>query len=130
MCPTQRKAMQDAADAEASIFTEAVADSTSSSATFLPVADELSASTPYRQPLQPVNHWNDPPLANPPSQGDMTSTQQAEMSIEQLLAATAGYDNATGLSKSLDEWSDTGFANMMVDDELMTMWMAAPTGFG
>ncbi|KAJ7497502.1 fungal-specific transcription factor domain-containing protein [Mycena latifolia] len=128
MCPTKRKAVEEAqaAAAEKSIFTEAIAntpDTSATSSTLYTVADELS-----------MDLWNGMHLPNHPpsqSQSGMTVTQQAEMSIEQLLAATAGYDQATGLTKSAEQWSDTtGLANMMVDDDLMSMWMAAPTGFG
>ncbi|KAJ6587119.1 fungal-specific transcription factor domain-containing protein [Mycena vulgaris] len=142
MCPIKRRAAAErkaaaeaaaAAATEDSVFVEAVtvtdAQRTSANA-YLTVADELSSST--HQLVQPmgINLWDDSHLSNPPH-GNMTSTEQAEMSMEQLLAATAGYDHATGLTKSVDQWSDTtGLANMMVDDDLMSMWMAAPTGFG
>ncbi|KAJ7147901.1 fungal-specific transcription factor domain-containing protein [Mycena crocata] len=76
-----------------------------------------------------------------------------DMSIEQLLAATAGYDNG-GSVDSARQWGDItrldvgdtshghgGSAfdvelDMLVnnpvpmDDEVMSMWMAAPSGFG
>ncbi|KAJ7702988.1 fungal-specific transcription factor domain-containing protein [Mycena rosella] len=122
MCPTKRKTAEEASAAEKSMFTETIASGQAPSTVPLSnnlftVADELSMSL-----------WPNPA---PQSPGNMTSTQQAEMSIEQLLAATAGYDQSTGLTKSVDQWSDTtGLANMMVDDDLMSMWMAAPTNFG
>ncbi|KAJ7496083.1 fungal-specific transcription factor domain-containing protein [Mycena galericulata] len=133
MCPMQRRAMEEAAAQAASVFTnpkpaqEDAATQPFPANSFASVSDELSSYSMPHQP-QSMDVWNDQFLS---TQNNITTTaQQAGLSIEQLLAATAGYDDATGLTKSVDQWSDsTGLANMMVDDDLMSMWMAAPTGF-
>ncbi|KAJ7091185.1 fungal-specific transcription factor domain-containing protein [Mycena epipterygia] len=151
MCPTKRKAIEEGLlpkETETSVFAAIVDDPDTtpntfqgtsantfrtSTNSFFTVADELSPY-PIPHPPQPpgMDIWNDAILAHPPSERNIpTTAQQAEMSIEQLLAATAGYDDATGLTKSADQWSEsTGLANMLVDDALMGMWTAAPTGFG
>ncbi|KAJ7115138.1 fungal-specific transcription factor domain-containing protein [Mycena crocata] len=71
-----------------------------------------------------------------------------DMSIEQLLAATAGYDTGGSIVPA-NQWGDIARVDashahggsefnvenltanpMMMDDEVMSMWMAAPSGFG
>ncbi|KAJ7178398.1 fungal-specific transcription factor domain-containing protein [Mycena crocata] len=138
MCPIQRQLIEEVEQAsQTSVFTDAAppSDTRGTSPIFSTVTDELSHTHPALQTSQPpsMDLWNDVIRTNPASasRSNMSTAQQAEMSIEQLLAATAGYDDATGLTKAADQWSDTtGLANMMVDDDLMSMWMAAPTGFG
>lgn len=117
------------------MFTEPAAaePETSSASTFSAVADELSPHPIHRPSQQPtIGPWNDMLSANPsniPAQN--ITAQQAEMTIEQLLAATADYDSATGLTQTADQLSSTtGLANMMVDEDLMDFWGAAPTTFG
>jgi hypothetical protein len=95
------------------------------------VVDELSAHPIHRPPPQPaVGAWNDMlPLSNPSH--SVITAEQAGMTIEQLLAATAEYDSTTGLAQTADQSSSTtGLANMMVDDDLLSFWGAAPTTFG
>lgn len=123
MCPTKRKAIEEAE--AASMFTALAAESPPDTSTpiFSPIADELSPLPMQSQePAPTMNLWHDMLTT-----GNDITAQQAGMTIEQLLAATADYDNATGLAKSVDHWSDTALANMMVDDDLMSMWSAAPT---
>jgi hypothetical protein len=68
-------------------------------------------------------------LSNPSH--SVITVEQAGMTIEQLLAATAEYDSTTGLAQTADQSSSTtGLANMMVDDDLLSFWGAAPTTFG
>ncbi|KAJ6594114.1 fungal-specific transcription factor domain-containing protein [Mycena capillaripes] len=126
MCPIKRKAIEEAE--AASMFTALAADTSQdiTAAMFSPIADELSPLPMQPQGPEPtMNLWHDML-----STGNDITAQQAGMTIEQLLAATADYDNATGLAKSVDHWSDTALANMMVDDDLMSMWSAAPATFG
>ncbi|KAF8210525.1 fungal-specific transcription factor domain-containing protein [Mycena galopus ATCC 62051] len=137
MCPFKRKAMQEAMEQEkareamfpSSADTPQLSDTTSTIYSMSPIADESSPhSMPpeSHQPPPTMDLWSD--LA--PSNNPITA-EQAGMSIEQLLAATAEYDNATGLAKSVDHWSDTtGLANMLIDDNLMSMWGDAPNHFG
>jgi hypothetical protein len=92
------------------------------------VGDELSPHPIHQQsdPQPTMDLWNDHVI--PINPNNSMTMQQVEMTIEQLLVATADYDNATGLAKSVDHWSDTtALANMMVDDDLMSMWGAAPS---
>ncbi|KAJ7680543.1 fungal-specific transcription factor domain-containing protein [Mycena polygramma] len=123
MCPSKRKILE---ETETSMFTGVTSDAVQniSATVYSPVTDELSPHPMHSQ--QPtMDLWHDMPPMNP---GTNITAQQT---IEQLLAATADYDNATGLAKSVDHWSDTtGLANMMVDDELMNMWNSAPVSFG
>ncbi|KAJ7217845.1 fungal-specific transcription factor domain-containing protein [Mycena pura] len=134
MCPMKRKALEEAA--AASVFTGGAtnSDQDASANTFLPVSDELSPHTTQQQQMPLVTDiWGGTLLSNPAAEGSTgaVTAQQAELSMEQLLAATAMYDDATGLARSIDQWSDTtALANMMVDDDLMSMWVAAPTGLG
>jgi hypothetical protein len=131
MCPMQKKAMEEARAKEISMFTAEPKNtpqiSDTSSTVFSPILDELSPLPRQSQQPQPtMDLWSGMPLSSDP-----ITAEQAGMSIEQLLAATAEYDNATGLAQSVDHWSDTtGLANMMVDDALVSMWGAAPATFG
>ncbi|KAJ6499081.1 fungal-specific transcription factor domain-containing protein [Mycena sanguinolenta] len=139
MCPMKRKAIEEARAKEASIFTEApvAVDPVQPSDTSIgPIVDELSMHPTMPMPMQheasfpppTMELWSERVVI--PSTVPIT-TEEAGMSIEQLLAATAEYDNATGLAKSIDHWSDTtGLANMMVDDAFMSMWGDAPNHFG
>jgi hypothetical protein len=57
----------------------------------------------YPQSFEPVDeHWSSPPAS------DQTPGPRPGMSVEQMLA-------------------DAGTLNTILDDELMSMWMAAPT---
>ncbi|KAJ7772566.1 fungal-specific transcription factor domain-containing protein [Mycena maculata] len=143
MCPMARKALEESQAAgavaqETSIFTDpAPAEEGTTfpgnlNPFFATVADELSSYS-MQQQLPSMDIWNDPP-SNPHSsnqaQGNPTAAQRAEMTIDQLIASAAVYDDATGLAKSMDQWSSsTGLASMMVDDDLMSLWTSAPTGF-
>ncbi|KAJ7647153.1 fungal-specific transcription factor domain-containing protein [Roridomyces roridus] len=139
MCPTMRRALEEPPVEESSIFAPTPTTSSEEASppteptppeihrptvnSFATVADELSA---YPMPAAMV--WNDPVTQ---TAATANNTQPGHVFIEQMLAATAGYDDVTGLTKSADQWSNsTGLANMMVDDDLMSMWLAAPNGFG
>ncbi|KAJ7114542.1 hypothetical protein C8R43DRAFT_1138356 [Mycena crocata] len=81
--------------------------------------------------------------------GTAPAVPQDDITLEQILAATAGYDradmnmvdmSALWLGNSPGNWDSVGFqnhagtgyanANMMpVDDEMMALWMVAPTNF-
>ncbi|KAJ7072125.1 fungal-specific transcription factor domain-containing protein [Mycena amicta] len=130
MCPTKRIAVAEVQNTEASIFTINAGEGNS----FVPVADELSAppTQPPSQQTLPMDLWSDALLSNPAMQASSAAmAQQAEVSMEQLLAATAMYDNSTGLTRSLGQWSDsTALANMMADEELMSMWSSLPGATG
>ncbi|KAF7369194.1 Zn(2)-C6 fungal-type domain-containing protein [Mycena venus] len=152
--PTKETVIQETEEAGASVFTGAVPQETSSSgpAAFSTVADELSphpihASSSSSSPQPNMGLWNDVGVLAPTASSNNTNNsssnnftaqtqniitaQQAGMSIEQLLAATADYDSSTGLTQTAEQWSGTtGLANMMVDDDLMSFWGAVPTTFG
>ncbi|KAJ6596639.1 fungal-specific transcription factor domain-containing protein [Mycena sp. CBHHK59/15] len=132
MCPTKIKAVVEPEPTEISVFTEA-AGLSSTPGNFFAVADELSPHRTHQRTQSSIpvsnNHWNGRPPSNAPSHTSV-AVGQPEISIEQLLEATSGYDVAGG-SITGDHWNDsTGLANMMVDDDLMSMWMAAPTDWG
>ncbi|KAJ7188000.1 fungal-specific transcription factor domain-containing protein [Mycena filopes] len=144
MCPLQRKMREESEasrkaleeESEASMFTQTPADSGTSpeTALFGPMAHEQPSQPLNPIPQQSMNLWSDMFMANlggNDSTSHTSATQTAEVTMEQLLAATAVYDNATGLAKSVDQWSDTtGLASMMVDDDFARMWADAPTTFG
>ncbi|KAJ7079144.1 fungal-specific transcription factor domain-containing protein [Mycena belliarum] len=124
MCTTKRKALEEAQAAGKSLFTKAAEvplEKSATISTLSTVSEELSVNA--LSDMMPLHNLSQ-------NKNGMTATQQAEVSIEELLAATAGYDHATGLTKAAGYWSDTGFANMMVDNDLMSVWELAPTGFG
>ncbi|KAJ7268767.1 fungal-specific transcription factor domain-containing protein [Mycena haematopus] len=135
MCPLKRKAIEEARAKEVSIFTPEtvdtpqISDTSSTGYSVSPMVDELSLPSmqfELHHPPPTMDLWSE----RLPS-SDPVTTEQAGMSIEQLLAATAEYDNATGLAKSLDHWSDTtGLASMMADDSFMSVWGDAPNHFG
>jgi hypothetical protein len=68
--------------------------------------------------------WNDTDPSLP-----LGNDSTAAGYLEQLLADTAQFDTAPG--PATDAWNDTsGVANSLaLDDELMSLWMAAPTDF-
>ncbi|KAJ7045760.1 fungal-specific transcription factor domain-containing protein [Mycena alexandri] len=130
MCPLARKALEEVD--EASMFTQEPVNAPEPTPEFQfgHVADELS-SQPDTTSRPAMNLWADMFPSNSNNTSQMTTEQTAGMTMEQLLAATAVYDNVTGLAQSADQWSGTtALANMMVDDDLMSMWAAAPTTFG
>jgi hypothetical protein len=78
-----------------------------------------------------VGAWNATLSSSFSPSHSIITAEQAGMTIEQLLAATAEYDSATGLAQTADRSSSTtGLANMIVDDDLLSFWGAAPTTFG
>ncbi|KAJ6611840.1 fungal-specific transcription factor domain-containing protein [Mycena sp. CBHHK59/15] len=123
MCPTKIKAVVEPEPTEISVFTEA-AGLSSTPGNFFAVADELSPHRTHQRTQSSIpvsnNHWNGRPPSNAPSHTSV-AVGQPEISIEQLLEATSGYDVAGG-SITGDHWNDsTGLANMMVDDDLMSI---------
>ncbi|KAF8201327.1 hypothetical protein K438DRAFT_1821815 [Mycena galopus ATCC 62051] len=121
--------IQETEEAGRSMFTAAPSQETSPSANNAPRIFTHIATN--------LGVWNDTLSSNPNPTSDpmaySTAPRDAEMTIEQLLAATAEYDFSTGLgARPGDQMSsDTmGFANMMVDDDLLSFWSAAPTSFG
>ncbi|KAJ7121739.1 fungal-specific transcription factor domain-containing protein [Mycena crocata] len=96
----------------------------------------------HQQSAIDVDLWNEIFLSN--SMASTTPVPQACMSMEQMLAATAGYDSSVvsgthwaAPTVALADASNGFNANTNLppnlppmDDEVMSMWMAAPTGFG
>ncbi|KAF7336925.1 Zn(2)-C6 fungal-type domain-containing protein [Mycena venus] len=69
--------------------------------------------------------WEDVLLSNPSTN---VSAQETATSMEQFLGATGYHNDGTGIAQTAEQISGTsGFANMMVDDDLMSFWGAAPT---
>ncbi|KAJ7747317.1 fungal-specific transcription factor domain-containing protein [Mycena metata] len=131
MCPLTTKTYEEAD--EASMFTQQPVEvlERAPEIQFGAVANELS-SQPNTTSRPAMNLWADMFASDSNNNtGQMTAEQAAGMTMEQLLAATAVYDNATGLAQSADQWSGTtALANMMVDEDILSMWAAAPTTFG
>ncbi|KAK7005716.1 Zn(2)-C6 fungal-type domain-containing protein [Favolaschia claudopus] len=139
MCPIQRALMEKQREEERakelSSFTNDSSNASESATSptlfsLSPVADELSAqfSQSQMQPQPTMDLWSE----IIPSGNNPITTEQAGMTIEQLLASTAEYDNATGLTNTKAvEWP-TDYANIMVDDtyNLRSMWERAPASFG
>ncbi|KAF7306061.1 Zn(2)-C6 fungal-type domain-containing protein [Mycena chlorophos] len=140
MCPTKRKVLEE--DSELSVFSPATNETAPTpspekalqtqnqnqppvAAITQAVVPMQGAQPPPQQPLS-MDLWSDALMTQP-----SLTAQQAGMSMEQLLAATAMYDDSTGLTQSMGQWSDsTALANMMADDELMSMWSGLPGSAG
>ncbi|KAJ6557303.1 fungal-specific transcription factor domain-containing protein [Mycena vulgaris] len=67
------------------------------------------------------------PSSDPPPHGN---TPDAGISIEQLLADTAEFDTAyLPPDAAANGWNGAGQVDGVLDDEVMSLWMAAPTDF-
>ncbi|KAJ7147903.1 fungal-specific transcription factor domain-containing protein [Mycena crocata] len=110
-----------------------------------PVVEEHSSSEPNAHQLStlPANTMQAPAADIWNGTGMSNLTAGTDMSIEQMLAATSQYDRA-GTGSLETQWGGTGevggaaedsngtgfaSANMPMDEEVMSMWMAAPTNF-
>ncbi|KAJ7843127.1 fungal-specific transcription factor domain-containing protein [Mycena olivaceomarginata] len=117
---TKENVIQETEEAGGSVFAESGC----------PVEAVQEPSAIVYSSVPAVGAWNDMLSLSNPSHSVITA-EQAGMTIEQLLAATAEYDSTTGLAQTADQSSSTtGLANMMVDDDLLSFWGAAPTTFG
>ncbi|KAJ7134517.1 fungal-specific transcription factor domain-containing protein [Mycena epipterygia] len=75
----------------------------------------------HTRSFDPEHLWSSMPSSD---QSPLLSNDpKAEISIEQLLAETEEF------SRPADGWSDPSVANVLLEDELMSMWMAVPTDF-
>ncbi|KAK7023129.1 Zn(2)-C6 fungal-type domain-containing protein, partial [Favolaschia claudopus] len=136
--PTAQKrdtSIQEAEEAGTSVFTGQAPIGTSSvpSVSYANVADELSSHAVY-PPTEssPTQTWSQ--LVQPSVPGHdisiVSSHDDAGLTIEQLLAATVEYDHTMGLGQDTDHIGGAAdFANMVVDEDLLSWWETAPTTF-
>ncbi|KAJ6557321.1 fungal-specific transcription factor domain-containing protein [Mycena vulgaris] len=87
----------------------------------------LDAPLPPRSAPDPL--WNNVFTAEPSL--PLVNAPEAELSFEQLLADTAQFDTVNlSINSEVDGWNGTsGPTNGALDDEIMSLWMAAPTCF-
>ncbi|KAJ6557322.1 fungal-specific transcription factor domain-containing protein [Mycena vulgaris] len=90
----------------------------------------------YSQSFEPAptQLWDGMPSSHPlvPSELEDGNDPKAAISIDQLLVDTAEFDtiNLSPNSAAANGWSDSSeLPNVILDDELMSLWMAAPTDF-
>ncbi|KAF7321767.1 Zn(2)-C6 fungal-type domain-containing protein [Mycena kentingensis (nom. inval.)] len=134
MCPIMRQQLEQALAAEKSVFSNAEGIPTPE--TTPKPAEAVASDNTNGSFDQPMDVWSDPLLsmsgANQAALNTSGSTNvpRPELTIEQLLATTATAQAFPNLGSENEQWTDTALASMMVDDDLMAMWGAAPTGLG
>ncbi|KAJ7696009.1 fungal-specific transcription factor domain-containing protein [Mycena rosella] len=78
----------------------------------------------HGQPFEPIA-WNS--MHSSHSSAPLGQNPGARVSVEQLLADTAEFDTVNLSSRS--PGNPSGLSNGVIDDELMSLWMVAPTNF-
>lgn len=131
MCPASPAGVE---TTEGSVFTQSTAPD-APGISYFTVTDELSPH-PIHERTQPAhppttnNGWNTISSSNV---FQTCPNPLPELTMDQLLTATLPeeYDVAGNFKSPVDQWNQsTGLGSMVTDDELMSMWMAAPTGLG
>ncbi|KAJ6557317.1 fungal-specific transcription factor domain-containing protein [Mycena vulgaris] len=82
---------------------------------------------PFPRDRPPDPLWNNVFTAE--TSPSLVNAPEAELSLEQLLADTAQFDTVNlSINSAANGWNGTsGPTNSALDDEIMSLWMAAPT---
>ncbi|KAJ6587807.1 fungal-specific transcription factor domain-containing protein [Mycena sp. CBHHK59/15] len=113
--------------AETSMFTESKT-APATSGDFFTVTNELSQRQTRSSGQEPENFWNGMLSSNPTLHGSIAGTLPPA-ALQYSPVGTGGY---VPMTFAPNDWSSgvTEVPNMTIDEDLMSVWMAAPADFG